>query len=116
MPHDVTPSPLALHSVARYVQCLKGDNDTDATPCVFGDTARARTLVVFGDSHAMQWMPALDSIAKATGYRLLGFYKIVCPVPDVPVVYRSFGPYTQCREVAQPRARRDSQACIPTPS
>lgn len=98
VPPDVVPSPLALRNDPRYGSCIKQIEDPNATPCTFGNPTAKRTLVVFGDSHAMSWMPALDTIARDSGFRLVGFYKIACPVPDVPTLSYRSGPYPQCRE------------------
>ena len=43
---------------------------TKIPPCVFGDTAGTQTVALFGDSHAAQWFPALDDIAKRNHWRL----------------------------------------------
>ena len=47
--------------------------------CVFGDPASATTLVLFGDSHAAQWFPALEDIADRQRWRLLTLIKADCP-------------------------------------
>ena len=37
------------------------------------------TVVLFGDSHAMQWFPALNGLAKEHDWRLVGLTKAACP-------------------------------------
>ena len=53
------------------------------TKCVFGETSSKRVLVLFGDSHAAMWLPALDPVAKALGLKLVGLWQSACPVADV---------------------------------
>jgi peptidoglycan/LPS O-acetylase OafA/YrhL len=46
--------------------------------CEFGDPRAARTVVLFGDSHAMQWMSAMRRVADAKGWRLATVVKPGC--------------------------------------
>jgi hypothetical protein len=39
--------------------------------CVYGDPRSSRTVVLFGDSHALQYFPAVERIALARGLRLV---------------------------------------------
>jgi hypothetical protein len=55
----------------------------DAKICEFGDPRAARTLVLFGDSHAMQWMSAMRKAADAEGWRLLTLVKPGCAASDI---------------------------------
>lgn len=67
--------------------------------CIFGDLDGAVTVALFGDSHAAQWFPALDEVARSKGVRLLTMTKSGCPSVDISVwngAARS--PYTQCDE------------------
>ncbi|WP_433791097.1 acyltransferase family protein [Actinoplanes sp. CA-252034] len=66
--------------------------------CVFGDPAGARTVVLFGDSHAAHWFPAVDKIAKERGWKLLVRTKSACNAASV----LTFSPglkrdYTECQ-------------------
>jgi hypothetical protein len=64
-------------------------------PCVFGDPSSQTTVVLFGDSHAGAWFPALNAISKQHHWRLLIFVKDACPAEDVNLVrYGHY--YTQC--------------------
>jgi peptidoglycan/LPS O-acetylase OafA/YrhL len=65
--------------------------------CDFGDRRAAQSLVLFGDSHAAQWFPALDLLAQHQGIKLISLTKSSCPSADVAVwneVTRSR--YEQC--------------------
>jgi SGNH domain (fused to AT3 domains) len=51
--------------------------------CVLGDAAATKTVVLFGDSHAQMWLPALVPIAKLDHFRLVVIWKSACPVVNV---------------------------------
>ncbi len=90
----------------------------EATPrsCVFGDTEAKTTVVLFGDSHAAQWFPALERIAKERGWRLISMTKSACASADVRVWSRPFGrPYAECdawREAAFARIAAEHPALV----
>lgn len=86
VPDNLTPS---LQS-ARYDTGLVYDNDCHVyydtevkTDCIFGDPSGTVTVALFGDSHAAQWFPALDVIARENGWRLLSLTQGGCPFIDV---------------------------------
>jgi peptidoglycan/LPS O-acetylase OafA/YrhL len=54
-------------------------------PCTFGDPASAISIVLFGDSHAAQWFPALDLLSSEHGWRLEVMTKKGCPSADISV-------------------------------
>jgi peptidoglycan/LPS O-acetylase OafA/YrhL len=65
--------------------------------CVFGDRNASTTVVLFGDSHAAQWFPALEQVAITEGYRLVSLTKSGCPSVDVVVRSPGLGRrYTEC--------------------
>jgi SGNH domain (fused to AT3 domains) len=53
--------------------------------CVYGATASKTTIVLFGDSHAMMWLPALVPVAKKANDRLLLLWKPGCPDTTITV-------------------------------
>ena len=53
--------------------------------CVFGDPLAATTVVLFGDSHAAHWFPALERIASEERWRLVSLTKSGCPSVDVAI-------------------------------
>jgi peptidoglycan/LPS O-acetylase OafA/YrhL len=59
------------------------------TDCVYGDPEGEKLAMLIGDSHAAQWMPALDIYARKKGWRLEVQTKAACAVTDVPVWERS---------------------------
>jgi hypothetical protein len=55
------------------------------------------TLVLFGDSHAAQWFPALDAIARERGMKLVSMTKSGCPAAWVSLRSPQLGrAYTEC--------------------
>jgi hypothetical protein len=59
--------------------------ETKSPGCVYGDPSSDTTVVLFGDSHAMQWFPALNEIARERGWRLVGLTKAACPPAEVHI-------------------------------
>jgi hypothetical protein len=65
--------------------------------CTYGDPDASRTAVLFGDSHAAQWLPALDVIASERGWRLVVYTKTACPPYAATVWDRTRGRvYSEC--------------------
>ena len=52
-------------------------------PCLYGNPDGDRTMVLFGDSHAAHWFPALNVFATQNDWRLLSFTKSACPAPSI---------------------------------
>jgi peptidoglycan/LPS O-acetylase OafA/YrhL len=55
----------------------------EAKVCEFGDPEAAHTLVLFGDSHAMQWINAMRRAADEEGWRLVTLVKPGCAASDI---------------------------------
>jgi hypothetical protein len=56
------------------------------TPCAYGDLTSPTTVVLFGDSHAGHWFPALEKIALERRWKLVVVTKSACSAADV-VIY-----------------------------
>jgi peptidoglycan/LPS O-acetylase OafA/YrhL len=70
---------------------------TRSKPCVYGDRHSQTNVVLFGDSHAAAWFPALDLISKRHRWRLIDLTKAGCPPVEVNIIFHSGdAPYTQC--------------------
>jgi hypothetical protein len=54
------------------------------TACVYANVNSTKTIVLFGDSHAMVWLPAVVPWAKANGYRVVLLWQRGCPVAQLP--------------------------------
>jgi peptidoglycan/LPS O-acetylase OafA/YrhL len=51
--------------------------------CTLGDTKSSKTIVLLGDSHAQQWIQAVDPIAQRNGYKLITYMKSACSLADI---------------------------------
>ena len=63
--------------------CVISFSQSSAPACSFGDRGAARTIVLYGDSHAGMWFQALDDIAARDGYRLVVLFKSACPAGEL---------------------------------
>jgi len=63
--------------------CQVGKTATSSPPCVYGDIHGVRSIYLFGDSHAAQWFPTLNSIAASHGFKLVVLTKSSCPAAGV---------------------------------
>ena len=59
--------------------CHANYAQTKSDKCEYADTKSDKTMVLYGDSHAAQWFPALVEIASRSGYRLISLTKSACP-------------------------------------
>jgi hypothetical protein len=73
---------------------------TDATirkPCAYGDLASPTTVVLFGDSHAAAWFPALRAIAGVRGWTLVVVTKTACSAASVRIFQAKLNrPFDEC--------------------
>jgi peptidoglycan/LPS O-acetylase OafA/YrhL len=80
--------------------CLASFTDDRPKDCSFGDPKADTTVVLFGDSHAAQWFPALNAIVAQRHWRLLTLTKAGCPTPELPTITLSYErvrrPYLEC--------------------
>jgi hypothetical protein len=69
---------------APYVDgCHVSAEGTESAACAYGDPAATRTVVVFGDSHALSWFPAVDRLAREQGWRFVSLTKSACSSVDI---------------------------------
>ncbi|MCU1526296.1 MAG: acyltransferase, partial [Frondihabitans sp.] len=65
--------------------------------CAFGDVDAATRVVLFGDSHAAHWLPALSTWALSHGVRVESYTKVGCA--SVPVSMSDHGrDYSACSQ------------------
>ena len=77
--------------------CHLNYEEVTSPECVFGDTSSSMSIVLFGDSHAAQWFPALERVATTEGFRLVSLTKSGCPSVDVALRDLRLGRrYTEC--------------------
>lgn len=63
--------------------CQLDKTQTISPKCEYGDAQGSKLAVLFGDSHAAQWFPTLNSISKAHHWKLVVLTKSSCPAVDV---------------------------------
>jgi len=76
--------------------------------CVFGDKRSTTSLVLFGDSHAFMWLPALIPLAVSHHLRLVLIWSASCPAASVTV----WNPATNTPNSACNRFRSSSIAAV----
>ena len=64
--------------------CHSNYGETKSGDCTYGDIDSKTTVVLYGDSHAAQWFPALETLANDRGFKLVSLTKSACPSVDVP--------------------------------
>ena len=98
LPANLNP-PLTRAAHAKPLIVLNGcslqDPGVRNRPCVYGDTKSHSTVVLFGDSHATTWFPALEAISNEYHWRLVDLTKAACPPAEV-AVWRDGGWYPNC--------------------
>ncbi|MEV7622869.1 acyltransferase family protein [Actinoplanes sp. NPDC089786] len=73
---------------------------TDPTvrrPCAYGDVTSPETVVLYGDSHAAHWFPALEAIARDRHWRLLVVTKNSCSAAATRIFQVKLNrPFNEC--------------------
>jgi peptidoglycan/LPS O-acetylase OafA/YrhL len=91
-------------------RCTLQTLQSTPTDCVYGDRNGSRTVVLLGDSHAAQWFPPIEQIAKEKGWRLLPHTKVSCRFVDMEFMSRTLQRlYHECfrwREAVIEKLRR----------
>jgi len=62
--------------------CHVNYGETKSGYCTYGDKESSSTIVLYGDSHAAQWFPVLEKMAKERGFKLVSLTKSACPAVD----------------------------------
>ncbi|HYO40000.1 MAG TPA: SGNH hydrolase domain-containing protein, partial [Nocardioidaceae bacterium] len=88
VPRNVTPAPAdaadSLPPTSRN-GCHAGFAAVSQGACAYGDVAARRTVVLFGDSHVEQWLPAFDAVGSRQRLRVVSWTKAACPAAGLPV-------------------------------
>ncbi|MFG1990432.1 acyltransferase family protein [Actinoplanes sp. NPDC048988] len=88
---DLNPRPYGDRCHLGY-----GESEQDRA-CVYGDPNGARTMYLIGDSHAAQWFPAVEGVARGHGWKLIALTKAACQLPSVLNFNTVLDkPYTEC--------------------
>ena len=99
LPGALTMTPAqARADVAATRDCFAGFGPRTAPAgCRFGDAAGTKVVVLFGDSHADAWFPALDTVARRNHWQLWFWAKSGCGYADVPEFLTAYHrAYTEC--------------------
>ena len=87
VPSNLTPSLNSARDDLPQVYdngCILDVGDNSPKQCIYGDANGSVTIVLFGDSHAAEWMPALHKVASQNGWRLIVHTKKACPDAEIP--------------------------------
>jgi hypothetical protein len=81
-----------------YAQrCIADYEETTPVVCRFGPDRATSKVVLFGDSHAAQWFPAVSAIAEERGWQIATFIKSACPPAEISFVYPALArDYWEC--------------------
>jgi peptidoglycan/LPS O-acetylase OafA/YrhL len=78
--------------------CHANYAQTKSDKCEYADTKSEKTMVLYGDSHAAQWFPALVEIASRSGYKLISLTKSACPSVDTVRLDQGGFKMTRCKQ------------------
>jgi len=98
----ITPNPLeAPHDVPDLYAsgCQVGVESSTPVTCSYGPADARTTIAVVGDSKAAQWVPALQVLAEAHGWRVTTYTKSACQF-SLATSSLDGEPYDTCREFA----------------
>ncbi len=77
--------------------CITTASSSRLAECNYGDRSSEARIVLFGDSHAEHWFPAVNQLALDNHWQLLTLLKSSCPAADVKVFNVSLKRYdTEC--------------------
>ena len=65
-------------AIVPPASCMSTDNKLSEIGCVQGNESSHRDVVIFGDSHADQWVPVLNQLGKKNDFKLHIFTKAGC--------------------------------------
>ena len=64
--------------------CHVNYGESESGECLYGDKNSDSTIVLFGDSHAAQWFPTLETLARERDFKLISLTKSACPAVVLP--------------------------------
>ena len=80
---QVTLASIELRPTPYEDGCHLNYHESLSPICEFGKIDSRKTVVLYGDSHAVQWFPALEKLAVEKGFKLITLTKSACPSIDV---------------------------------
>lgn len=101
VPENLTPALSVARNDMPQVYADGCHNDfatTELKDCVYGDPAGTSNVWLVGDSHAAQWFPAINTIAKQQHWKLTVHTKSGCPdtTSVLPSPINKGSDYTEC--------------------
>jgi len=64
-------------------ECHSDQFDPRLRTCTFGHEDGETSVLLFGDSHALQWQPGLKAAARDNGWRIVTMTKSACPPAQI---------------------------------
>ena len=71
---------------------------TRSPACQYGDPYGKETIVLYGDSHAAQWLPALDIIGKKRHVKIISLTKSACSATELVLPLSSQYSVSDCQK------------------
>ncbi|WP_426562371.1 SGNH hydrolase domain-containing protein [Angustibacter sp. McL0619] len=99
-PGRIVPAPAAADDdVPRaYADgCQVLPPGTTPVRCVYGNPRARITVALVGDSKALQWLPALQEVARRQNWRIESYTKSACAFVRGVTTLLNGAPYTTCR-------------------
>ena len=107
---SIRPAPSAAkndRSLLHADGCLVDRPITKSPECVYGKPSSETTVVLFGDSHALLYFPALRILAHENDWRLVGLTKGGCSPAEVHIYSQaSNSKYPECDEWREQTLKR----------
>lgn len=101
-PLQLSQTPVEAMNDAVHGDSSCHSNFSETVPaddCIFGDPNGAVTIVLLGDSHARQWLDALDLLGREEGWKVHAWTKSACSIVDADVYLTAQErPYDECKE------------------
>jgi peptidoglycan/LPS O-acetylase OafA/YrhL len=79
---EIRPEPQRARTDLHKVHangCVVDDSSSEAKRCIVASGDPDRLVLVVGDSHAAQWLPALEPLAAEHDWQLATYLKASCP-------------------------------------
>ena len=96
LPRDLEPKPSQVGSYwggnFENQACQASAFQWKERVCIQGDPNAKRLMVVYGDSHALMWLPALQGIARSAHWKLVVLNKDYCPAGLVTIANQKTWP------------------------
>ena len=78
--------------------CHVNYGETESGDCAYGEIGAATKVVLYGDSHAAQWFPTLEKLAREKGFELTSLTKSACSSVESPRVDQGAYKNSECEK------------------